>query len=65
VIRAIVTMGLAWLAFDLAERLESECAIWSLEPGDMMCERCDYVAPEDVEMRDGTVERVMACQGEQ
>lgn len=73
--KSLLTMALIWAAFfyfDAADhldrspsnRLNPACEIWSDAPGDEVCERCDRVAIESIELADGRVVRELACQGD-
>lgn len=41
-----------------------DCAVWSIEPDDEMCERCDFTAAEPVMLVDGSIVVEAACQGD-
>ncbi len=61
-IRSALTLLLAALACDTIDR--SECAIWSTEPGDEICEACSVVAAEPIMLADGSTVVEATCQGE-
>jgi len=59
-LKILVTFIIAALALDALDR--GDCAIWSDEAGDEVCESCARTAIEPVMLRDGSVVREAACQ---